>query len=67
MHIGEWSAPDSNSLEVEIATEKLKKYKFPGTDQILAELIQAGSKTLHYILYILFGISNNYHRSERNL
>jgi hypothetical protein len=30
------------SLEVEIAIAKLKKYKLPGSDQILAELIQAG-------------------------
>jgi hypothetical protein len=29
-----------------IATEKLKRNKSPGTDQILAELIKAGGKTL---------------------
>jgi hypothetical protein len=28
-------------LEVEIAIAKLKKYKLPGSDEILAELIQA--------------------------
>jgi hypothetical protein len=33
-------------LEVEIAIAKLKKYKSPGSDQILAELIQAGGETL---------------------
>jgi hypothetical protein len=32
-------------LEVEIAIAKLKKYKSPGSDQILAELIQAGGKS----------------------
>jgi hypothetical protein len=31
-------------LEVEI--EQLKKYKLPGSDQILAKLIQAGGETL---------------------
>jgi hypothetical protein len=31
-------------LEVEIAIAKLKKYKSPGSDEILAELIQAGSE-----------------------
>jgi hypothetical protein len=31
-------------LEVEVA--KLKKYKSPGSDQILAELIQAGGEKL---------------------
>jgi hypothetical protein len=33
-------------LEVEIAIAKLKKYKSPGSDQILAELIQAGGGIL---------------------
>jgi hypothetical protein len=31
---------------VEIAIAKLKKYKSPGSDQIPAELIQAGGKIL---------------------
>jgi hypothetical protein len=30
--------PDPSPLEVEIAIAMLKKYKFPGSDQILAEL-----------------------------
>jgi hypothetical protein len=29
------------------ASEKLKKYKSPGVDQIPAELIQAGAETLY--------------------
>jgi hypothetical protein len=33
-------------IEVEIAIAKLKKYKSPGSDQIPAELIQAGGKLL---------------------
>jgi hypothetical protein len=33
-------------LEVEIAIVKLKKYKSPGSDQIPAELIQAGGEIL---------------------
>jgi hypothetical protein len=39
-------------LEVEIATAKLKKHKSPGSDQILAELIQAGGETLLFQFYI---------------
>jgi hypothetical protein len=39
--------PGPSSLEVEIAIEKLKRYKSPDIDQILAELIQAGGNTLH--------------------
>jgi hypothetical protein len=34
--------PGPNHLEVEFAIAELKKYKSPGCDQILAELIQAG-------------------------
>jgi hypothetical protein len=33
-------------LEVEIAVIKLK-YELPGCDQVPAELMQAGSETLH--------------------
>jgi hypothetical protein len=40
------SVPDPNSFEVEIAVAKLKIYKLPGSDQILAELIQAGTENL---------------------
>jgi hypothetical protein len=38
--------PDPSPFEVEIAILKLIKYKSPGSDQILAELIQAGGATL---------------------
>jgi hypothetical protein len=34
--------PDPSPFEVEVAIEKLKRYKSPGSDQIPAELIQAG-------------------------
>jgi hypothetical protein len=37
-------------LEIEIAIAKLKKYKLPGSDQILAELIQAGGESAIYKL-----------------
>jgi hypothetical protein len=38
--------PEPSLVEVEIAVGKLKRYKSPGTDQILAELIKAGGETL---------------------
>jgi hypothetical protein len=38
---------DPSHLEVEIAIAKLKKYELPGSDQILADLIQAGGETLY--------------------
>jgi hypothetical protein len=41
IHTAEPLVPDPSSSEVEIAIENLKRYKSPGIDQILAELIQA--------------------------
>jgi hypothetical protein len=39
--------PEPRLVEVEIAIGKLKSYKSPGTDQIPAEFIKAGSETLY--------------------
>jgi hypothetical protein len=38
--------PDSSAFEVAIATEKLKSHESPGTDQIPAELIKTGGRTI---------------------
>jgi hypothetical protein len=38
--------PDPNLFEVETAIEMLRNCKPPGSDQILAKLIEAGGKTL---------------------
>jgi len=38
---------EPSASEVELAIEKLKGHKSPGIDQIPAELIKAGSKTIH--------------------
>jgi hypothetical protein len=46
MYTAELLAPDTSTFEFEIAIAKLKKYKLPGNDQILVELIQAGGETL---------------------
>jgi hypothetical protein len=54
--------PGPSCLEVEIATAKLEKYKSPGSDEIVAELIQAGGKILLSAttnLLILIGIRKN--------
>jgi hypothetical protein len=42
--MAEQLVPGPSRLEVEIAIAKLKKYKSPGSDQIPAELIQAGGE-----------------------
>jgi hypothetical protein len=39
-------APDPRSFEAKVAIAKLKRYKLPGSDQIPAELIQAGGDIL---------------------
>jgi hypothetical protein len=39
--------PEPSLVKVEIAIGKLKNCKYPGGDQILAELIKAGGETLY--------------------
>ena len=38
---------DPSTFEFEVAVEKLKVHKSPGTEQIPAELINAGGRTKH--------------------
>ena len=40
-------APKPGTFVVQMATEKLKIHKSPGTDQTVAELIKAGGRTIH--------------------
>jgi hypothetical protein len=49
-------APDPRSFEVEPAIAKFKRYKLPGTDQILTKLIQAGGEILHPEIHKLFNL-----------
>jgi hypothetical protein len=42
MHTAEPLVPGPRAIEVQMATEKLKRHKSPGTDQIPADLIKAG-------------------------
>jgi hypothetical protein len=53
VHTAETLVPGPSRLEVEIAIVKLKKYKSPGSDQITAELIQAGGEILLSVIHIL--------------
>jgi hypothetical protein len=46
VHTAEPLVPGHSCLEVEISIAKFKKYKLPDSDQILAELIQAGGEIL---------------------
>ena len=44
MHTAEPLVLGPRAFEVQMATEKLKRHKTPGTDQIPAELIKAGQE-----------------------
>jgi hypothetical protein len=46
MHTAEPFIPKSSVSEFQVATGKPKSNKSPGVDQIPAEMIQAGGKTL---------------------
>jgi hypothetical protein len=45
IHTAEPLLTGPSHFEVEISVAKLKKYKSPGSDQIPAELYQAGGET----------------------
>jgi hypothetical protein len=45
--------PGPSHLEVKIAIAKLKNYESPGSDQILAELIQGGGEILLSVIHKL--------------
>jgi hypothetical protein len=47
MRMVEPLVPEPSAFGVEIAIEKLKTYRSPTVDQIVAELMQLGSKTVH--------------------
>jgi hypothetical protein len=52
-HTAEPLVPGPSCLEVEIASAELKKYKSKGSNQIPAELIQAGSEILLSVMHKL--------------
>ena len=44
---------EKGAFEVELTIEKLKSHKSPSIDQIPAELIKAGGRTIYYEIYKL--------------
>ena len=50
--------PAPSALEVEVAIEKLKSHKSPGTDQIPAELIKAGGSAIRCAIHKLNAVWN---------
>ena len=45
--------PEPSAFEVELAIEKIKSHKSPGTDQIPSELIKAGVRTIRCAIHKL--------------
>jgi hypothetical protein len=46
IHTAESLVPEPSDSKFEMAIEKLKRHKSPGSDQIPAELIEAGGRTI---------------------
>jgi hypothetical protein len=53
LHTAEPLVPEPSAFEVELAVEKLKSQKSPGIDQILAELVMAGDRTIRSAIHKL--------------
>jgi hypothetical protein len=53
IHIAEPLVPEPSALVVELAIEKLKCHKSPGIDQIPAELMKAGGRTICCVIHKL--------------
>jgi hypothetical protein len=51
VHTAEPLVPGPSRLEVEVAIAKFKMYKSPGSDEIPAELIQAGGEPLLSVIH----------------
>ena len=52
-HTAETLVPEPSAFEVDLAIEELKSHKSPGIDQIPAELIKEGNRTIHYQIHKL--------------
>jgi len=53
IHTAERLTLEPSAFEVQLAIKKLIRHKSPGTDQVPAELIKAGGRTIRYEIYKL--------------
>jgi hypothetical protein len=53
IHTAEPLVPEPSASESELAIEKLKRHKSPGTGQIPAELIKGGGRKIRYEIHKL--------------
>ena len=51
IHTAEQPVPEPSVFEVELAIERVESHKSPGIDQIPAELIKAGGRTICYEIH----------------
>jgi hypothetical protein len=58
IHTAEPLEPELSACEVQKAIEKLKGHKLPGTDQIPAEIIKTGKRTIHLEIHKQISICN---------
>jgi hypothetical protein len=62
--------PEPSASEVEIAVRKLKSYKAPGSDQIPAELIQAGGgmhSEIHKLIMLIWNTEEFPHQWKESI
>jgi hypothetical protein len=58
IHTAEPLVPEPSASEIEMAIEKLKRHKSPGINQIPAELINAGGRTIRSEIHKINSIWN---------
>ena len=56
IHTAEPLVPEPSACEVELAIDKLKSHRSPGIDQIPAELIKAGGRTIYLEIHKLINL-----------
>jgi hypothetical protein len=59
MYTAELLVPEPCAFEFEMANDKLKRHKSSGIDQIAAELIKAGGRTIHFEIHKLINPISN--------
>jgi hypothetical protein len=64
IYTAELLVPELNAFEVEMAIEKLRRHKSPGTDQIPVELIKAGGRTICCEIHKLHKLINSVWNKE---
>jgi len=59
MYTAELLVPEPCAFEFEMANYKLKRHKSPGIDQIVAEFIKAGGRTIYFAIHKLINSISN--------